>query len=392
MLNTSKVLTGNNYKLWIILAAGSLTPMAGGVVAPVLPELVEQLNLDPILAGNLVSMHCFTIALFSPLLGILADRIHPTKVLIPCLFLYSLFGTAGALMPNFWLLLTTRALLGIASGGIAAASLGLVGRMYQGEARLQVIGYASATLTITGVIYPLLGGLVGAFNWQFAFYLYGIAAPLAVLAVFFFSEETSTRPKSASVGLLDSLGEVLSKVAVWRLLLSISLASLVMYASLIYLPLYLKETLNTGTAINGIVLASEAIGATISSAFLAKRLAQSFNTSAATGIGFGIMAAMLVVISLLSQFHWILLAAIFFGLGFGFVLPNLYSALANLAPSQLQSSVLAAGTGAGFLGQFISPILLGPLLSIGGLESAFYGAATVAMLGGLLLIELKMPA
>jgi len=41
-----------------------------GVVAPILPEMVQQLHLDPGLAGNLVSIHCLTIALFSPPLGI----------------------------------------------------------------------------------------------------------------------------------------------------------------------------------------------------------------------------------------------------------------------------------------------------------------------------------
>lgn len=158
-------------RLLVLLAAGSLTTMAGGVVAPILPEMVQQLHLAPRLAGNLVSLHCLTIALFSPPLGILADRIGRLRVLIPSLILFALFGMAGALMNSLGPLLVSRGLLGAASGGIAAASLGLLGSMYEGKARSQALGYATSTLTITGIAFPLLGGLAGAINWRFAFLL-----------------------------------------------------------------------------------------------------------------------------------------------------------------------------------------------------------------------------
>ena len=136
---------------------------------------------------------------------------------------------------------------------------------------------------------------------------------------------------------------------------------------------------------NGIVLASRAVGAAIISAFGAKWLAEKIGAAPATAFGFGLMAATLITIPVLHQLSWILLTAVFFGVGFGLVLPTLYSTLANLAPSDLRSSVLAAGTGAGFLGQFLSPIFLGPVLGWGGLEGVFYAAAVVAMLAGLLL-------
>jgi MFS family permease len=169
-------------KLLVLLLAGSLTSMVGGVVAPILPEMVQQLHLDPGLAANLVSIHCLTIALFSPLLGILADRVGRLQVLVPSLILYAVFGTAGAFMQTLEPLLVTRGLLGAASGGIAAASLGLLGNMYEGEERSQALGYATSTLTITGIAFPLLGGWVGSIHWQFAFCLYGLSLPLALLA------------------------------------------------------------------------------------------------------------------------------------------------------------------------------------------------------------------
>ncbi len=357
--------------------------MAGGVVAPVIPDVVQQLAIDPVLAGNLVSMHCLTIAVLSPPLGILADKIGPLNVLLPALVFYALFGAAGALMPSFWPLLATRALLGVASGGIAAGSLGLLGSIYEGEARSKAIAYAASILTITGIVFPLLGGWVGSFNWQFAFYLYGLALPLALLALYTF--ERKVPPHAIKAGSNEGLRGVLGRAEIQKLLLTLSLASVAMYAVVIYAPLYLRETLAIGTTLNGVALASRAVGAALVSAFGAKRLAKKWGKARATALGFGLMAVTLWTIPILSLYRWILLAAVLFGAGFGLVLPNLYDTLANLAPDKLRSSVLAAGTGAGFLGQFLSPILLGPVLAVGGLEWTFYAAGGVAIAAGFLL-------
>jgi predicted MFS family arabinose efflux permease len=371
----------HDLRLLVLLLAGSLTTMAGGVVAPVLPDIIQQLHLNPGLAGNLVSMHCLTIALFSPLLGILADRIGRLKVLVPSLILYAVFGIAGAWMQSFWTLLVTRALLGAASGGIAAASLGLLGSMYEGEKRSQALGYATSTLTITGIAFPLLGGWVGAANWQVAFYLYGLGLPLAVIARLILKEQIRTKATPS-----HKLSQVLGHPQALWLLFTLVLASISMYAVVIYAPLYLKATIGAGAVLNGIVLASRAIGAATISAFGARRLSQKLGLAKSTAVGFGLMGVTVGMIPLLHQLNLILLTAVLFGAGFGIVLPNLYNALANLAPAKLRSSVLAAGTGAGFLGQFLSPILLGPVLSYGGLEGIFYAAASVAFMAGLLLL------
>ncbi|NJO76604.1 MAG: MFS transporter, partial [Leptolyngbyaceae cyanobacterium RM1_406_9] len=141
-------------KLLVLLAAGCLTTMTGGIVSPVLPEIVQQLQLDPRWAGLLVSMHALAIAVCTPLFGILADRVGKLKVLIPGLALYAIFGAAGAWMQSFLPLLATRALLGAASGAVAAATIGLLGTMYEGEARSRILGYATSAMTTASILIP----------------------------------------------------------------------------------------------------------------------------------------------------------------------------------------------------------------------------------------------
>jgi MFS family permease len=74
-----------------------------------------------------------------------------------------------------------------------------------------------------------------------------------------------------------------------------------------------------------------------------------------------------------------------FGVGFGLVLPNLYSSLSNLAPKTVRSSVLAIAIGTSFLGQFLSPILFTPILEQVGLTGVFNTAAGLAWLSGAFL-------
>lgn len=88
-------------KLILLLAIGTLTVMAGAVIAPNLPNLVTDFQLNPEIAGILVGTHLITVALSVPFFGILADRFGALTVLIPSLIAYAIFGTVGAIVPGF---------------------------------------------------------------------------------------------------------------------------------------------------------------------------------------------------------------------------------------------------------------------------------------------------
>ncbi|MBE9178279.1 MFS transporter [Oculatella sp. LEGE 06141] len=370
--------------LLVLLVAGCLTTMTGGVVSPVLPEIVLQLQLDPRWAGTLVSMHALMIAVFTPLLGILADRVGKLRVLLPALLLYAVCGVAGGFMNSLVPLLASRALLGVASGGIAAASIGLLGNLYSGEARSRVLGYATSAMTTASILIPLLGGWVGSFGWRYAFYLYGLSLPTALFAALILQDNRS----KSSVGITADEGakltQVLRKPQAIRLYLTLLLAAAIVYSVVIYTPLYLKEVIGAGPALNGCVLAVRAIGAAIVSAVLATRLAKRLGTEEAIALGFCVMAVTLATIPFLHHLHWILPTAVLFGMGFGVVVPNVYDSLASLAPSELRASVLAIGTGLNSMGQFLSPLFLGPVWKYSGLTTVFYVAAGVAVASALL--------
>ncbi len=384
-----------NPQLVVLLLAGSLTVMAGGVIAPVLPALITDLNIDPSVGSSLVSLHFLTVALSTPILGILADRYSALFILMVSLVAFAGFGMAGGGMQTLFPLMLLRGGLGVASGGIAAAGLGLLSKLYSGERRTQAIAYVASTLTLANIIYPLLGGWLGSIHWRLAFAAYGLSLPLSLwVLVVFRTNEISRKPTEdgespSALGDANQIKQILTNPSTIQFLLTLSLASGTVYAVVAYLPLYLQATLNLGPTVSGTILAVQAVGAVISSAVGMRYLVKQLSGVGAIALGLGVMAAMLFLIPKSTNFPTLFSISIIFGLGFGIVVPSLYNELANLAHEEMQSSILAAGTGAGFLGQFLSPIVLGLVLRTSNLQTVFYVAAVGDLVAGALLLLLR---
>jgi MFS transporter, ACDE family, multidrug resistance protein len=400
-------------QLFILLGAGCLTTMTGTIVAPIFPEMLQQLQLEPQWAGLVVSMHSLTTALSTPLLGILADRIGKSRVMIPCLIAYAVFGAATMLGESLPYLLVTRGLLGTASGGITAAAIGILSSLYEGEARARILGYATSAMTVATVIWPLIGGWIGSWHWQYVFFLYGLGLPLAAIAIPNFMEQERgkregredgqyvdrvdpPRPSSNADNLVatdnptPSLGKVLRNLNLLRLYLLLALVAVIINAVVIYAPIYLKTAINAGPELNGMVLAIRAAGAAFISAVGASWLANRLGERRAIALGFLLMALALITLPWLTQLHLIILMAIGFGAGLGIILPNVFNAIAIIAPEDFKASVLAIGTGFKSLGHFVSPLILGIVWEGVHLPAVFYTAAGLAIVASYLsLISLS---
>ena len=372
--------------LLVLVAAGCLTTMTGTIIAPIFPEMLQQLRLEPLWAATLaVSIHEIAIALFTPLMGLLADRIGKLKVLLPGLICYAVFGVAGSLMPNLLMLLADRACLGIASASIAAASIGLVGTLYHGDERTRILGYATSAMTTASIVTLLLGGWVGTIQWQFSFYLYALSLPVALVALIILREKPSSGSSLIDPEQGRQLKTIITAPEILRLYLTIALSATIMYTVIVYAPLYLKETLNATPAMRGVVLGIRAVGVVITSALLASRLAKMLGTYRAIALGFLVMAITLGTIPLLNQIHWIIAMAVGFGIGFGIVIPNTYDGLSRLSPLHAQATILAIGTGVSALGKFLCPLFFGPVKEFMGLSEVFYVSATIALVTGIVL-------
>jgi predicted MFS family arabinose efflux permease len=365
-------------QLAVLFAAGCLSSAVGSMIAPVFPEIITDMRIDPAWAGLLVSIHTLTIAVASPIFAVLASRLGFKPILVTALMCYAGFGVAGAWMTGFWPMFAMRGLVGAASGGIAAVSIGIVSGRYEGTARVRMMGYVTSALAIATVIFPVLGGWLGSSHWQYAFFLHGLGLPVALAAVVILQPNfcQSSNP-TAAVSAAETRRSLVQK-AVIRLLCSLALASALFYVVVVYAPLYLKLQLGASPIINGGVLATRALGAAVVSAVGASRLANRIGSNLAIAVGFLLMAFSLATIPNLENPLLIILTALPFGIGFGIVMPNFYNVLADQAAPESRTTVLAIGTGVSSLGQFISPLFFGPIWKVAG-EKVFFVAAGLAI-------------
>ena len=111
----------NRLTLSVILLSATLTVMAGSTLSPIVNLVREGLGVDPALAGLIITTHSLFVAIFSPLMGIFIDRIGTRKPFIFGLVLYGLAGGSGLFITSYWLLIASRAFLGIAVAAILLA-------------------------------------------------------------------------------------------------------------------------------------------------------------------------------------------------------------------------------------------------------------------------------
>ena len=168
--------------LAVILASATLTIMAGSVIAPVLNPMREGLGVARSSVGIIITTHGLFMALFSPLMGSLIDRTGARGTFVISLIAYGLAGGSGLLIDSFWVLLVSRAFLGIALAGVFTAINVLILDMFEGPERNRVMGWRGSAQSLGGVIWPVLGGALGGASWHLPFAVYTLAIPIGVMA------------------------------------------------------------------------------------------------------------------------------------------------------------------------------------------------------------------
>ena len=148
----------NRFVPWIILASATLTIMASAIIAPVLNLIREGLNVDPASIGFIIAILGFFVALFSPLVGAVIDRIGTKKPFLFGLVLYGLAGGSGFFINSYWLLMISRAFMGIAVAAIITSAAVMVLDLYQGAERDKFMGWRGSAVILGGIVWLLVGG------------------------------------------------------------------------------------------------------------------------------------------------------------------------------------------------------------------------------------------
>jgi MFS family permease len=385
----------NTFRNLTLLVASTLTVMAGAVIAPALPEISRQYHYLPnaeLLSKLILTLPALVIAVLAPLTGYFVDKAGRKPVLIFSLIVYAVAGTTGLYLSDIYLILAGRALLGLAVGGLMTSVVTLFGDLFAGEERSRFMGYQAAFAGIGGLLFISGGGLLADIHWRAPFLIYAFSIPVLASAWIFVSEPDRKMPASTD-GPLPARshsemppGENPSREhsanippMVYLIYLIAFFSMAVFYMVPVQMPFMLSALDGISNTKVGIAIAFMNI-TSVSMALNYGWVKRKLSFAGVMALVYVFIAAGYLIISQ-SQSYWIIIAGILTaGLGFGLQMANMNLWLVSLAPPDMRGRLVGYLNAAIFLGMFLSPILLQPLVRLTSLYQSFMLVALLLLL------------
>ncbi len=374
----------------ILLFGATLALMCGAALTPSTTRMKAAFEAVPN-AGLWISLILTLPALFvvlgGPVSGFLTDRFGRKKVLVSALFLCGLSGSAGFLLTSLWMILISRALVGIGIAGVTTATNALISDLFEGPSRERFMGYQSAITGFNGVVFLILGGILSDINWHLAFLAYLPLLVLFPLAWIFIREPLAIKQHGDEI--------IEAKLQLDRKKVFIFAATFLSQFAFVTVPIfigyYLIGLLGANSTMVGIVGAiSNAAAFLVGLIYGRIRQRASFQNiflMAALLLGSG-----LLIMGLAKSWFLIILAEVILGVCVGLNLSNLPTWLASEVSPFVRGRANGIYVSMMYFGQFAGSVLLTPLSQITGYPTVFFIVSGLSVLTGLGLLFLPREA
>lgn len=170
-----------NTKIMLSILLGSLfiAFMGIGLVLPVFPKLMVELNINGKTVGLLTAMFALTQLLASPITGKATDHFGRKIMIVIGLFIFGVSELLFAMGDIVTVLYISRALGGISAAFIMPAISAFIADITTDETRPKAYGYMSAVISTGFIIGPGIGGFLADFGIRTPFYVAGALGLLA---------------------------------------------------------------------------------------------------------------------------------------------------------------------------------------------------------------------
>jgi MFS family permease len=370
----------------VLLLAGSCMPVLGSVlITPVLPQLSEHFAKEPgaeILVPMIVAIPALMIALFAPFAGQIVDRLGRKKLLIGALVVYSLVGTAPVWLEGLTEILVSRILVGVCEAAIMTVCTTLiVDYFHEEKRRKRYLGLQTVTTTLAATAFIVIGGALGAGGWHVPFWVY-LAGVVIAIPMLFSLWEPSSDPTDAHVP---------AGVAVripWRQILAPVLVTLfggfVFYVLIIEVSyLVVDAGISAGnTGVIGGIAAAASLATAIGGLLFARMT--TVRPTRLLPIAFGLQAIGMILIGVTPSLPGVIVGAVIASFGSGLLLPSLLTWAVSVTRFEDRGRVTGWWTASFYLGQFLTPILMGAIGAAVGLLST--GVAVVGIAAAVMAV------
>jgi len=373
-----------------LLLISTLTIMSGATISASLPGIAARfadVENVALLSRLVLTLPAVFIALFSPAAGFLVDRFGRKPLLVASLVLFTVAGASGLVLDTLPGLLVGRAALGLAVGGIMTATTALVGDFFRGAARDRYMGLQQAFVGIGGTIFLTGGGFLAEVHWRGPFLIYTVAILLLPAAFAFLPEPARVRQAGpvAGEGRFGRRGVVLLGV----LCLAAAVNMIAFYMIPTQLPFYLEHLGFGAPSLAGAAIgAGQLVGVVSALAFAPLR--RMLGIMGVFGLGFVSAGLSFLLLSGAESYASVLIAMAVSGICMGTIMPNFAAAAMLLAPPARRGRVSGLLVSGIFIGQFLSPIVSQPLITVSGYGGAYAIVGAVVLVFGVVAFAVRV--
>jgi MFS transporter, DHA1 family, multidrug resistance protein len=150
-----------------------------GLVIPVTPSIMNELNISGTIVGYMVAAFAITQLFFSPIAGRWVDQFGRKKMIITGLLIFSFSEFLFGMGKTIEILFISRMLGGISAAFIMPAVTAFIADVTTVDTRAKALGYMSAAISTGFIVGPGVGGFLAEYGSRIPFFS---AAGLAIFA------------------------------------------------------------------------------------------------------------------------------------------------------------------------------------------------------------------
>lgn len=348
-------------------------------VDPIIPQIADSLGTDAATAALLSTAYALPYAIVQPVLGLLADMFNKAKLMLICLAIVAAATIAGALVTSFPLMMASRAITGMGSGGLVPIAFAILGDLVPVNRRQVAMGRLLFAI--------MSGNLLGATAAGFIGDLFGWRAVFTVMAVLGFVILVVAIPGLRGVGHrgggfdLSVMRSGYSAIFTNRLAKfcfgAVAVEGALMYGVFPHLAALFHDMGETRASIPGLVIGGFALGGVIYSVRVSLLL-RLFGENWMMRIGGTLMGLTIAFIALRAPWQADVIDFAVLGLGFYMLHGVIQIYASELAPAA-RGSAMALHSFFYFLGQAAGP-------AIYALGFAATGVTPMLLISGVLLV------
>lgn len=368
-----------------LLLVSSLTIMSVITISPALPQMAASFSTvenAEFVVKLVLTIPALFIAIFSPITGRLIDRYGRLRILWFALALYTLSGTSGYFLNNLYHILISRIVLGISVGMSMTIVITLIADYFDGPERQKFVGIQIAFMSLGGILFIGLGGILADIHWRYPFLIYFYALVVLPFSIFFLEEPKNVPRKNGGSQNSRAPGTI------YLLFINMAMMWIIFFLIPVQIPFHLKAIGIEKNAYVGAAIAMSTAFSAVSS-FSYSKLKGRFSFHSIFFMGYFLMAAGFTLISYSSSYALVIIAMLLCGFGIGMMIPNTNMWVMQLAPPEIRGKEIGKLTTFWFMGQFLSPIIIFPVLKVLPLSSTFLlaGGLLFALSFGFLILS-----